>query len=42
MTSNGIHAGWTQLAIGCMDAKNLTDLVRLAGRDVAPKRLTAQ
>jgi hypothetical protein len=36
------RGGWTQLAIGRMDAEKLADLVRLAWRGVAPKRLVAQ
>ena len=32
--------GWTQLAIGRMEPEKLSDLVRLAWRGVAPKKLT--
>jgi hypothetical protein len=35
------RGGWTQLAIGRMDAGKMADLVRLAWRGVAPKRLVA-
>lgn len=31
--------GWTQLDIGRMDSEKLADLVRLAWRQVAPKKL---
>ncbi|WP_172448502.1 MmcQ/YjbR family DNA-binding protein [Caulobacter mirabilis] len=34
-------SGWTQLDIGRMDSETLADLVRLAWRQVAPKRLIA-
>jgi predicted DNA-binding protein (MmcQ/YjbR family) len=33
--------GWTQLDIGRMDEDKLADLIRLAWRGVAPKKLTA-
>lgn len=33
--------GWTQLDIGRMDSGKLADLIRLAWRQVAPKRLQA-
>lgn len=33
--------GWTQLDIGRMDSAKLADLIRLAWRQVAPKRLQA-
>lgn len=36
---NWDNGGWTQLAIGRMDGDKLADLVRLAWRQVAPKRL---
>ena len=35
------RGGWTQLTIGRMDAEKMADLVRLAWRGVAPKRLVA-
>ena len=33
------RGGWTQIAIGRMDGQKLDDLVRLAWRGVAPKKL---
>ncbi|CAN5162857.1 hypothetical protein BH11PSE2_BH11PSE2_07910 [soil metagenome] len=33
--------GWTQLAIGRIDPDKLSNLIRLAWRQVAPKRLQA-
>jgi hypothetical protein len=33
------RGGWTQVLIGRMDAEKLSDLVRLAWRGVAPKKL---
>lgn len=33
------RGGWTQIAIGGMEAGKLADLVRLAWRQVAPKKL---
>ncbi|HRD29242.1 MAG TPA: MmcQ/YjbR family DNA-binding protein [Caulobacter sp.] len=38
---NWDKGGWTQLDIGRMDDARLADLVRLAWRQVAPKRLSA-
>ena len=38
---NWDKGGWTQLDIGRMDGEKLADLVRLAWRQVAPKRLIA-
>jgi hypothetical protein len=38
---NRDKGGWTQLDIGRMDGQKLTDLVRLAWRQVAPKKLIA-
>ena len=38
---NWDKGGWTQLDIGRMDSAKLADLVRLAWRQVAPKRLSA-
>jgi predicted DNA-binding protein (MmcQ/YjbR family) len=38
---NWDKGGWTQLDIGRMDGEKLTDLVRLAWRQVAPKKLIA-
>lgn len=38
---NWDRGGWTQLDIGRMDSAKLADLVRLAWRQVAPKRLSA-
>ena len=38
---NWDKGGWTQLDIGRMDGDKLADLVRLAWRQVAPKRLSA-
>lgn len=34
------RGGWTQIAIGRMEAAKLADLVRLAWRQAAPKSLT--
>lgn len=34
------RGGWTQLAIGRMEAAKLADLIRLAWAQVAPKSLT--
>ena len=38
---NWDKGGWTQLDIGRMDGEKLADLVRLAWRQVAPKKLIA-
>ncbi len=38
---NWDKGGWTQLDIGRMDGEKMADLVRLAWRQVAPKRLSA-
>ncbi|MCF8503532.1 MAG: MmcQ/YjbR family DNA-binding protein [Caulobacter sp.] len=38
---NWDKGGWTQLDIGRMDGEKLADLVRLAWRQIAPKRLIA-
>lgn len=38
---NWDKGGWTQLDIGRIDADKLADLIRLAWRGVAPKRLIA-
>ncbi|MES2034140.1 MAG: MmcQ/YjbR family DNA-binding protein [Pseudomonadota bacterium] len=38
---NWDKGGWTQLDIGRMDEHKLADLIRLAWRGVAPKRLIA-
>jgi hypothetical protein len=38
---NWDKGGWTQLDIGRMDESKLADLIRLAWRQVAPKKLTA-
>lgn len=38
---NWDKGGWTQLDIGRMDEAKLADLIRLAWRGVAPKRLIA-
>jgi predicted DNA-binding protein (MmcQ/YjbR family) len=34
------RGGWTQIAIGVLDDEKLADLIRLAWKQVAPKRLT--
>ena len=38
---NWDKGGWTQLDIGRMDGAKLADLIRLAWRQVAPKKLIA-
>ncbi len=38
---NQDKGGWTQLDIGRMDEGKLADLIRLAWREVAPKKLKA-
>lgn len=38
---NWDRGGWTQLDIGRMDEGKLADLIRLAWREVAPKKLQA-
>ncbi len=38
---NWDKGGWTQLDIGRMDEGKLADLIRLAWREVAPKKLQA-